>query len=317
MSTLRAAVIGAGHLGKYHAQKYAMIPQVDLMAIVDIAPERAKVLAELLKTRALTDYQAILNQVDLVSIAVPTQFHHTVASKCLKAGVHVLIEKPISSTTEQARHLIKLAKQNKCVLQVGHSERFHPALQYVRNKFDKPIYIESLRLAPFQIRGTDVNVVLDLMIHDIDIILNIIDSPLRMVQPIGIPVVTRHLDIANVRLEFKNGCVANITASRVSDKPLRKMRFFYFNKYISVDFNTHTITSRRSNTESGLLPDKQLFTDNVKKFSHSDVILAEIQAFIESVHNGTPVQVTGEQALRALEVAIKVSKRLNMDWYRV
>lgn len=313
MNRLRAAVIGAGHLGKFHAQKYANLAEIDLTAIIDNQAIRAQKLAKSFNTQAFTNYQTILNYIDLASIAVPTQQHYPIARECLKAGVHVLIEKPISADIHQAQQLIKLAQKYNCILQVGHSERFHPALQLVHKELQQPLYIESQRLAPFNPRGTDVSVVLDLMIHDIDIILNIVDSPIQQIHAIGIPVVTDKLDIANVRLAFKNGCIANLTASRVSDTSLRKMHLFHHNKYLSLDFNLHKIAIKNFDSENSIHENKLIYRQQLQQYEQVDLILAEIKAFINSISNKTPVQVSGEQALRALKLATLIGKKLTKN----
>jgi len=311
MKQLRAAVIGTGHLGYYHAQKYSLLPDVELVAIVDKDKERASYVADDLGTQAYQDYKDVLEQVDLVSIAVPTRFYYEVASHCLSAGKHVLVEKPITQSVQEAQRLIDLAKDNKVVLQVGHSERFHPALRALGDELQGLTFIEGHRLAPFKIRGTDVDVIMDLMIHDIDIILTLIDSPLVNVQPAGASVVTDQIDIANARLEFDNGCVANITSSRVSDKSMRKMRFFRQDEYISIDFSYHKITRTVHNPEADIDQGDSLFIVNDEHFKDSDVILEEISQFLQSISTGAQVSVSGEEGKRALEIALEIGDALS------
>ncbi|HXV20293.1 MAG TPA: Gfo/Idh/MocA family oxidoreductase, partial [Desulfuromonadales bacterium] len=214
MSRLRAGVIGVGYLGRFHAQKYAALENVDLVGIADVSRERAEEVAAEVGTTAFTDYRELLAQVDLVSIVVPTQHHFPVAKECLEAGCHILLEKPVTQTVAEADELIRMAAERHLIFQVGHLERFNPAILALRGVLKNPLFIESHRLAPFKPRGTDVNVVLDLMIHDIDIILNMVPSTVKVVNSVGVPVLSNEVDIANARLQFENGCVANVTASR-------------------------------------------------------------------------------------------------------
>src|SRR5450631_777859 len=241
MSTLRTAVIGVGYLGNFHAQKYAAIPGVELVGVVDSDARRAAEIAAALGTTSFSDHRELIGRVDAVSVVVPTQFHHAVAKDFLAAGVHVLIEKPITVTIAEADDLIALADKNGVVFQVGHLERFNPVLVALDDILQEPLFIESVRIAPFKPRGTDVNVVLDLMIHDIEIIQHIVKSPVERVDAVGAPVFTGEEDIANARILFKNGCVANVTASRISLKSERKMRIFQRNAYITLDFQNRKV----------------------------------------------------------------------------
>ena len=213
---LRAAVIGVGYLGRFHAQKFQANQHVDLVGVVDTDSKRVAEVAAEVETRAFTDYKEVLLLVDLVSIVVPTQYHYAVAKDCFDAGCHVLLEKPVTQTVAEAEELIDLAKSKKLVFQVGHLERFNPAVMALKGVLKNPQFIESHRLAPFKTRGTDVNVVLDLMIHDIDILLSMVSHPLKSINSVGVPVLSEEVDIANARLQFENGCVANVTASRAS-----------------------------------------------------------------------------------------------------
>ena len=227
--TLRAAVVGVGYLGRFHAQKYAALAAggVELVGVVDARRETAQRVAEELGTRAFTDHRELLGAapaVDLVSVASTTETHHAVARDFLAAGVHVLAEKPITVTVAQADELIALADARKLVLQVGHLERFNPAWLAVRDRIRRPVFIEAHRMAPFKARGIDVSVVLDLMIHDLDLILPLVDSPIADLRASGVSVLTDGIDIANARIEFASGCVANLTASRTSTASLRRMR---------------------------------------------------------------------------------------------
>ena len=242
MKIKKVGVVGIGHLGTYHLQKYQKL-QAPIAAVADISPERAKVAADLYGCRAFTNYRDMIGAVEAVSIAVPTAFHHAVSSVFLDAGIHVLLEKPIATTLEEADDLIARADRNGVILQVGFIERFNPAVVALEQVIDSPMFIETHRLHPFFERGTDVDVVLDLMVHDLDIILNFVHSPLRRVEAVGIPVLSEKVDIANARIVFENGCVANITASRVTGKTMQKIRFFGAEGYHSVDYAKRELVS--------------------------------------------------------------------------
>ena len=227
MKKLRVGVIGVGYLGQFHAEKYARMNDVDLVGVVDIDKNRAETVAEMVNTKAYIDHKALFGNVDAVSIAVPTPVHFVIAKNFLKKNIDILIEKPITETTEEADELIHLAESRDLVIQVGHLERFNPAIVALKDIVKKPMFIESHRLSIFQGRCTDVSVVLDLMIHDIDLILNFVRSEISAVYASGVPVVSEHVDIANAHLEFESGCVANVTASRISIKNERKIRDSY------------------------------------------------------------------------------------------
>ena len=237
MSKIRCAVIGVGYLGRFHAQKYHLIPKADLIAVCDLNYEVAKAVSRELSVPAYQDYSELFGKVDAVSIAATTNKHYQIAKDCLEQGIHVLIEKPITETVAQAEELIKLADKHKVKIQVGHSERFNSAHLALQPHLTKPHFIETERLAPFTPRCTDVNVILDLMIHDIDMIQNIVKSPIKYIDAHGTPVLTKEIDIANAHILFENHCVANITASRISFKTERKARIFQSDSYISLDFH--------------------------------------------------------------------------------
>jgi predicted dehydrogenase len=304
MKMLKAGVIGVGYLGRYHAQKYAEFDDVALVGVADVSSSNASEVAQRCNTVAYTDHRALLSEVDLVSIAVPTEAHHAVARDCLDAGVHILVEKPVTETVEQAEELIALAKNNACVFQVGHLERFNPALTALKGILDSPRFIESHRMAPFKSRGLDVNVVLDLMIHDIDVILNMVKSPLADVRATGAAILTDEVDIANARMEFANGCVANVTASRVSRESLRKIRVFQSAEYFSIDFLERKIAVVRKGGEPG-----QFEIEN-KTFAQEDALKNEIRAFVDAVRNDAPPLVSGEDGKRALEVALAINRQM-------
>lgn len=310
MSALRTAVIGVGYLGNFHAQKYAALPDVELVGVVDNDPKRAAEIANALGTRAYCDHRELLGQVDAVSVVVPTQFHHAVARDFLAAGVHVLIEKPITVTIEEADELIELAEKNRAVFQVGHLERFNPVLVALEGVLQEPLFIESVRIAPFKPRGTDVNVVLDLMIHDIEIIQHIVKSPVERVDAIGAPVFTGEEDIANARILFQNGCVANVTASRISLKSERKMRIFQRDAYITLDFqNRKVLVAQKGSGE--LFPGVPNVKVDERQLGEADALRSEIESFISAIRTGTPPQVSGRDGRMALETALKINTSLD------
>jgi len=310
MSALRTAVIGVGYLGNFHAQKYAAIEGVELVGVVDNDLKRAEEIATKLGTRAYADHRELIGNVDAVSVVVPTQFHHSVARDFLAAGVHVLIEKPITVTIEEADELIALAEKNGAVFQVGHLERFNPVLVALEDILHEPLFIESVRIAPFKPRGTDVNVVLDLMIHDIEIIQHIVKSPVERVDAIGAPVFTGEEDIANARILFKNGCVANVTASRISLKSERKMRIFQRDAYITLDFqNRKVLTAHKGSGE--LFPGVPNVKVDERELGEADALRSEIESFISAIREGKPPQVSGRDGRMALETALKINTSLD------
>ncbi len=309
MQKLKCAVIGTGYLGKFHAEKYANLPDCELVAVVDINPETAQTIAEKHGAQALTDYSTLLGNVDAVSIVVPTTLHYQVAKDFLNAGSHVLIEKPITTTVEQADELIAIAKEKNLILQVGHLERFNPAVLAL-DKDEKPLFIESHRLSPFNPRANDVSVVLDLMIHDIDIILALVDSEIERIDASGTPVLTKGTDIANARLTFKNGCVANVTASRISMKLERKMRLFRPSSYASVDFQNR-ILQKYHTGDKEMFPGVPEIVSEEATFETSDALMAEIQQFVDCIQTGKQPLVTGDAARLALATAIQITQLLN------
>jgi predicted dehydrogenase len=308
MNKLKCAVIGAGYLGKFHAQKYSEISACELVGVVDADPVTAHKIAADFGAKAYVNHLDILDKVDAVSIVVPTSLHHSVARDFLKAGVHVLVEKPITVTITEADELITLAKAKQLVLQVGHLERFNPAVMGL-DKEEKPLFIESHRLSPFNPRANDVSVVLDLMIHDIDIILALADSELERIDASGTAVLTKDTDIANARLLFKSGCVANVTASRISLKSERKMRLFRPNSYVSVDFQNRVLTRHRTGTKE-MFPGIPDIETEESIFENGDSLLEEIKHFVDCVQTGKSPLVSGEAGRRALATAIQISDLL-------
>ncbi len=308
MSKLKCAVIGTGYLGKFHAEKYASLDNCELVAVVDINEQAAKQVADKLGAEALTDYKSLLGRVDAVSIVVPTSLHHSVSSDFLNAGAHVLVEKPITVTVEEADELIAIAKQKNVILQVGHLERFNPAVLGL-DKEEKPLFIEAHRLSPFNPRANDVSVVLDLMIHDIDIILALIDSDIERIDASGTAVLTAGTDIANARLTFTNGCVANVTASRISMKMERKMRMFRPSSYISVDFQNKVLTKHRTGDKE-MFPGVPEIVSEESVFENGDALMEEIKHFVDCINNGSNPLVSGVAGRRALKTAIEITNLL-------
>jgi predicted dehydrogenase len=310
VSALRAAVIGVGYLGRFHAQKYAALTDVELVGVADVNREAAERVAAEVGCAAYADYRELLDRIDVVSIVVPTRLHFAVAREFLAAGRHVLVEKPITETVDEADELIAVARQQGVLLQVGHLERFNPAIVALNGELHKPMFIESYRLTPFRGRGTDVNVVLDLMIHDIDIILNMVQSELVAVHASGVPVLSHEVDIANARLEFASGCVANVTASRVSRDAMRKVWVFQSDGYFSIDYQKRRIAVCRKGGDGMALPGLPGITMKEKGFAESDALRDEIAAFVAAVRTGTSPVVAGEDGRRALAVALQISSCL-------
>jgi predicted dehydrogenase len=250
-AALRAAVVGVGHLGSFHADKYAALQNVELVAVVDTDAQRAAAVAQRLDTRSFTDYREIFGKVDCVSLAVPTSLHFKLAKELLEHGIDVLVEKPMTSNVSEGRTLVEASEQGGRILQVGHLERFNPAIRALRDIITKPRFIECHRLAPFGRSGTDVDVVLDLMIHDLDVILSLVQAEVESVEAVGVPVLSESTDIANARLHFTDGCIANITASRVTMKQERKIRLFQSDAYVSVDYSKKHVQVYRRRVVDG------------------------------------------------------------------
>ncbi|RPI15221.1 MAG: gfo/Idh/MocA family oxidoreductase [Lysobacterales bacterium] len=307
MQTVRTAVIGVGYLGRFHAQKYASLPGSRLVAVADARADAREQVAAEVGCRAVADYREILGEVDAVSIATPTPLHHPIARDCLEHGVHVLVEKPITETAAQARELIEVAARRGRLLQVGHLERFNSAILALEGTLRVPRFIESHRLAPFKERGTDVNVVLDLMIHDIDLIQSLVGSPIVSIDAVGTSVFSAGLDIANARIRYANGCVANTTASRVSMKTERKLRLFQDDAYVSIDMQQKVLTIvRKPPAGTGAAPGQVVIEE--RSYEQGDALRLEIEAFLGAVREGRPAAVTGEDGLRALETAIRITE---------
>jgi predicted dehydrogenase len=299
---LRTAVVGVGYLGRFHAQKHrALAETVELVAVCDRDAGRAATVAAEVGTAALTDYRELIGKVDAVTIAASTAEHFALARFFLEHGVHVLVEKPMTRTSAEAAVLTELAQARQLKLQVGHVERFNPALLAARETLTTVRFIECHRLAPFKGRGADVNVILDVMIHDLDVILSLVDSPPIAVSAVGIPVLMDDVDIANARIEFANGAIANVTASRVSTSAQRRFRVFQPNQYVSIDFGSGEVRriTKHGEWREGTAPLEEE-TWNLEK---GDALLAETKAFADAILNDTPCVVSGADGLAALKLA--------------
>lgn len=306
---IKVAVVGVGHLGKWHAEKYAASPSCELLAIVDSNFEVAAQIAQKHDVQAYADYRDILSQVDAISLVVPTRLHYKIAREILEAKIHCLVEKPITETVEEASELIRIARQNNLILGVGHIERFNSVMMGIEEILEEPQFIESIRLAPFTLRATDVSVILDLMIHDIDLILDIVHRPIRHISASGISVLSDNIDIANARIEFDNHCVANVTASRISQKRERKLRIFQKDTYISADLQEKILSVNRkgeTDNEAGF----RNITHTESKYEDNDALNLEIQDFVHAIQTHGRPRVSGEDGRRALETAIAITSQI-------
>ncbi|MDY6878842.1 MAG: Gfo/Idh/MocA family oxidoreductase [Desulfatiglans sp.] len=303
---LRVAVIGVGHLGEYHVQKYKDIPDVELVGVVDINQDRVSEISNRYHTRPFGHHEEILGMVDAVSLAVPTETHFQVARDVLSKGVHILIEKPITYNLDHADSLLDLAREKALVLQVGLVERFNPAVVKMASLLNRPTFIEAHRMNLFTARGIDVDVVLDLMIHDLDIILHMVQAEVKEVHAVGMSVITDKTDVANARLIFENGIVANLTASRVSINTLRTIQVFQPDAHISADCHKRTISVVRLNGKAEGLKSPLQFIPEREEFSNSDPLADEIVSFVRVVRNGSDPVVSGQDGRRALNVALGI-----------
>ena len=323
MEKIKVGVIGVGHLGKFHTKLYNEIDSCELIGIYDPDSSRATDVAAELSVRSFPSMEQLLKFCDVVSIAATTSAHYSIAKECLKAGKHIFIEKPITATIEQAEEIVKLAQEKKLILQVGHVERFNPALLSLDHFELKPMFVQSDRLAQFNPRGTDVAVVLDLRIHDIDIILSLIKSEVKKVEASGVAVVSDTLDIANARIEFENGAVANVTASRISQKKMRKMRIFQKDSYISIDFDLGVseifrLVSPEESVNTASITFGELGVGDKKKriiYEQPEVkavnaLKHELSLFIDSARNNSRPVVSGEDGLKALVVAQQIINKI-------
>lgn len=316
---LNIAVLGAGHLGKFHLNNWKEIEGVKLTGFYDPDDSNAKSVEETYQLKRFTDIDELLDTCDAVDIIAPTIYHYDLCERALRKGKHVFVEKPLANTMDQARDLVKLAKESNVKFQVGHVERFNPAFLSLKNRSLQPMFIEVHRLAQFNPRGTDVSVILDLMIHDIDIILHLVKSNVSYISANGVAVMSDTPDIANVRIEFDNGCVANLTSSRISMKRMRKMRLFQKDAYIGIDFLDKKAEVIKLNTPD----DKDVFTfdietNNGKKtvaianpvVNDSNAIKMELEAFRDAIINNTETPVTVQDGFAAMEVAHQILDKI-------
>ena len=331
MEKLKVAVIGTGHLGKEHARIYSEIPAVSLVGVVDTNKDTGEAVARRCKTRYYSSVKEILNKVDVASVVVPTKSHYEITKDLLNNGIHVLVEKPMTGTVSEAEDLIKLSQQSSTILQPGYIERFNPALEAIK-KLDVSLkFIECHRLSPFTLRSADIGVVLDLMIHDIDIILYLSKSKVKKIDAVGVNVIADKEDIANARIQFENGCVANITASRVSFEPMRRIRLFSENSYISLDYQKQEaliykkspkLTLKSIDAESkgvsSILDLKNFsFGDMLKieriKMDNQEPLRKELESFIDCVKNGKQPVVSGEEGIEAIKIADIIREEINKN----
>lgn len=317
-------VIGVGHLGKWHIQNIKQIPDAKLVGFYDSDPVRSKIIAKDYDAKSFPSLESLLKEVEAVSIVVPTKAHYDVAISALDRGVHTFCEKPFMQTIEEADEVIRRAKEKNLLVQVGHIERFNPALSGLKRFSIHPLFIESHRISSFNPRGTDVAVVLDLMIHDIDIVLSLVNSPIRTITAAGAPVLSNTIDIANARIQFENGCVANLTASRVSNKQMRKLRIFQERTYISIDFLKNTtevflLSDGSEKIDSDTIPIAEFVSNGnpARKLLYqklvtekSNAMLTELTAFVNAIQYGTPLPITGEDGKKALEVALQIESQI-------
>ena len=309
MKKVRVGVIGVGYVGELHARKYAAMKDVELVGVADTDFVRAQEVARRYNTTAYSSHTELLPFLDGASLAVPTVSHFEVGYEMLCHGVNLLIEKPITLNLGEAERLIERAKERGAVLQIGHIERFNPAVMKMESLISKPIFIESHRLNFFTKRGTDVDVVLDLMIHDLDIILHIVNSDIKDIDAVGMPVVSDKIDIANVRIIFSNGTVANVTASRVSSESLRMLRIFQQDVNISVDYGKRRITVTRLNGDTNLAGNSPI-VHREEEFPDSDPLASQLSSFVESIQKGTEPKVSGAEGMKALAVSLSIIEQI-------
>ena len=312
MSRPKVAVLGVGHMGRLHAQKLAQLAaegEVELVAVCDHDAERAALVAAELGVEALADPAEFLGRVDAVCVAVPTTQHHSVSEPLLRGGIDVLVEKPIALTREEARSLIETARRGDRILQVGHIERFSSAIEGILPFLSRPRFIEAHRIGPYPARGTDVSVVLDLMIHDLDIVAHLARAEVDQVDAVGVAVLSSTEDIANARVRFANGCILNITASRVSAERIRKIRIFQADAYISIDLGSGKITVLHKEGDPAAGDPPKILSENLE-FDSEDALLAQDRAFIAAVRDRSEPRVGGEDGYRALDLALRIQESI-------
>lgn len=302
MKKLRVGVVGVGHIGKNHARLYAGLAGAEFTAIYDTDDAKAHQLAKEFGVMAARSLEEFSNQVEAASVATPTNTHFEIARALLEQGKHLLIEKPIAENTNRASALAELAAKRRLVLQVGHVERFNPVLSALEERLTNPRFIEAHRLSPYPNRSTDIGVVLDLMIHDLEIILHLVRSPVQSIDAIGVPVLSQSEDIANARLRFENGCVANVTSSRISPEQMRKIRVFQEDAYLSLDYQNQSGEIFRR-LPTGL-------SREAVEIEREEPLKRQLAAFLECAQTGRTPKVSGFQATAALELAVEITKRI-------
>jgi predicted dehydrogenase len=317
LKALRAGVVGVGSLGQHHARVYTQLPGVTLVGVADTNIVKAAEVAKRCHCQAFADYHDLLDKVDVVSVVVPTIAHHAVAREFLTKGVSILLEKPMTRSLEEADDLIRLARENRALLQVGHIERFNEAIQELKRLLDQPRFIEVHRLGPFSQRNMDIGVVLDLMIHDIDIILDLVNSPVQRVEAAGVRILSDHEDLANARLTMANGCVANVTASRVTMDAKRKIRIFSPTSYISIDYQKQELYIYQLRKDR--LPGEQnlmhMIKHEKKVFGKKEPLMTELASFVSAVREGREPEVSGEAGRQALAVALEICEQIRVQNY--
>ena len=314
MEKIQVAVVGSGYLGKFHAEKYSRHPEAELIGVVDTNYSRALEVASKTDSEPFINYKDLYAQLKAVSIVVPTPLHYVIAKDFLEHDINVLLEKPMTTTLKEADELIAIARARDLILQIGHLERFNPAYLAVEGIVKNPLFIESHRLNSFQERGTEVDVILDIMIHDIDVILNLVGADVKEIHAVGVPVISSMIDIANARLEFENGCVVNVTASRISDKNMRKIRIFQPDAYISIDFAAQGVSIYRKIEDEGKLP---YIVSKELEIEPKDSLEEEIKSFLKAVMQKNRTPVSGEAGRRALKVALEIANQLRIDTQRI
>lgn len=304
---LNVAVVGVGHLGRHHARVLASLPEVSLVGVVDIDAARAEEVAAAQGTHAFADWRDIPGPLDAVSIATPTEAHAAIALPLIDRGVHVLVEKPLTRSLAEADGILAAARAKGVVLGVGHIEHFNPAVQAARGHISQPGFIEVHRLGTFPERSLDIDVVFDLMIHDLGLVLDLVDSPVVAIDAVGVPVLTPRVDIANARLRFASGCIANVTASRISREQVRKIRFFQQNAYLSIDYKAQEAEIWRLVPQDGGMPRIDGGKLDVER---EEPLRSELADFVAAVREGRPAGVTGEQGRAALVLATEIVSRM-------
>jgi len=306
---IKTAVIGVGSLGQAHARIHASLEQAELVAVCDTNETQGRAVAERHATRFIHDYRELLGRVEAVSVATPTVNHHEITRAFLEAGVHVLVEKPIARTLDEADEMIAAAESKNLVLQTGHIERFNPAFVALRQRIERPRFFEAHRMGVFTPRSLDIDVVMDLMVHELDIITSLVKSDVVKLEAVGIPILTQKIDLANARLEFADGCIANITASRVAGERLRKLRVFQPNEYYSLDYAEQQVATLKLTPpkSAGALPEISAESLQIEK---REPLLAEIESFITAVQSRTAPAVSGAEGRRALALALEVLEKI-------